>query len=305
MGAWPTVDSSALPASARDVFAKRSRAIELYAEGMAAREIERQTGVKTRQLYHLLNRCLAQDEDGTLLGFRALIKYRRISPYTRTAAARASDPETGHGLVGAFVLLLERYPALTTWLRQQIRERSVVLKQISTEGRLRTRLRGLGVLHKRFLDQCRSAGITAADYPLNTERMGIRSLAAYVKAEMLRGFGTAARASGASRLKGLPRGDDARAPGAARPYEVVEFDGHRLDVRLKIVIGDPLGYEQEFEIERVWLLVLLDVCTRALLAYHLVLEREYSRYDVIKTIERALAPHRARSFTLPAVGYGA
>ncbi len=114
MGAWPTVDSSALPASARDVFAKRSRAIELYAEGMAAREIERQTGVKTRQLYHLLNRCLAQDEDGTLLGFRALIKYRRITPYTRTAAARASDPETGHGLVGAFVLLLASYKVIIT-----------------------------------------------------------------------------------------------------------------------------------------------------------------------------------------------
>jgi len=76
-------------------------------------------------------------------------------------------------------------------------------------------------------------------------------------------------------------------------------------VRLKIVIRDPLGYEQEFEIERIWLLVIIDVCTRAVLGYHLVLSREYSRYDVIKTIEQALTPHRPRLFTLPGVGYGA
>lgn len=110
--AWPTVDPNAMPASGREVLAKRSRAVELYAEGVAAREIEKQTGVKIRQIYHLLNRCLAQDEDGAILGFRGLIKYKRIATYRRTLAAHATDPQTGHGLVGAFVLLLEcqRHP---------------------------------------------------------------------------------------------------------------------------------------------------------------------------------------------------
>jgi len=84
-----------------------------------------------------------------------------------------------------------------------------------------------------------------------------------------------------------------------------EFDGHRLDVRLKVVVRDPLGFEQEFEIERIWLLVIVDVWSRAVLGYHVSLNREYSRYDVIRTIENALAPHRPRQFTLPGVGYGA
>lgn len=68
---------------------------------------------------------------------------------------------------------------------------------------------------------------------------------------------------------------------------------------------DPLGFEQQFEIERIWLLVILDVFTRAVLGYHVSLNREYSRYDVIRTIEAALEPHRPRSFTLPGLGYGA
>ena len=42
-----------------------------------------------------------------------------------------------------------------------------------------------------------------------------------------------------------------------------------------------------------------------MLGYHVSLNREYSRYDVIRTIENALAPHRPRQFTLPGVGYGA
>jgi len=78
------------------------------------------------------------------------------------------------------------------------------------------------------------------DYPLNTASLAIRSLSARVKAELLRGLGTAARAAGASHLKGLPRTDDVTgAPTASRPYQVVEFDGHKLDIRLKIVVPDP------------------------------------------------------------------
>ena len=134
--------------------------------------------------------------------------------------------------------------------------------------------------------------------------MGIRSLAANVRAECLRTFERGARLAGASHLKGLPA--EARSvPSAQQALDVVEFDGHRLDVRLKVVVRDPLGFEQEFEIERIWLLVIIDVCSRAVLGYHVSLNRENSRYDVIRTIENALAPHRPRQFTLPGIGYAA
>jgi transposase InsO family protein len=147
--------------------------------------------------------------------------------------------------------------------------------------------------------------MTAADYPFNTEGHAIRSLSRRLKAEMLRSFDTAARSAGASHLKRLPRRDEEVAtPAATRPYQLVEFDGHRLDIRLKAVVRDPLGFEHAFEMERVWLLVIIDVCTRAVLGYHIVLAREYSRYDVIKTIEKALEPHRPRTFTIAGLGYG-
>jgi hypothetical protein len=123
--------------------------------------------------------------------------------------------------------------------------------------------------------------------------MGIRSLAAAVRAQCLRTFERGARLPGATHLKGLPI-EAGSTPAAQHALDVVEFDGHRLDVRLKVVVRDPLGFEQEFEIERIWLLVIVDVWSRAVLGYHVSLNREYSRYDVIRTIENALAPHRPR-----------
>lgn len=74
-------------------------------------------------------------------------------------------------------------------------------------------------MHAEFLQQCRQVGLTAADYPLNTAGHAIRSLSACVKAKLLRNFGAAARAAGASHLKGLPRPDgEAGALAARRPY---------------------------------------------------------------------------------------
>ena len=301
---WPSVDDNTLTGSVRKTFQQRQRAIELYLKGESVREIVRQTQVECRQLYRLLSRCVATHSDGRPFGFRALVPHQRVRDYTRL-----KDPKTlaiggSRGTAGAFELLLERYPKLLIWLQQQLRDRRVFIQQLSTDNGLRLRLRGLSAVHSEFIRECRSVGITAADYPLSADQMGKGALRAMLKSEILRTFGASARAAGAKRLKGLPRStDDATTPAASRALEVVEFDGHRLDIRLKIVVQDPLGFEQSFEIERVWLLVILDVATRAVLGYHLCLEREYSRYDIIRTIEKALEPHRMLTLNLPGLSY--
>ena len=301
---WPTIAWTEFDAAERESIQARMAAIEQYARGAAIKEIEQSTGVNRRQLYRLLERALAAHPDGRLYGFRALVLHARVADYVRLSPVKPNGERGSRGAVGALSQLLERFPVLAAWLRLQIKQHRVALIEIRTGGELRTRLRGLQGLHAGFLQQCRQCGLMAADYPFNTASHAIRSLSARVKSELLSGFGTAARAAGATHLKGLPRSDDFAAPVATRPYQVVEFDGHRLDIRLKIVMLDPLGFTHEFEIERVWLLVIIDVCTRAVLGHHLVLAREYSRYDVIKAIESALEPHRARSFTIRELGYG-
>ncbi|WP_354687267.1 integrase [Cupriavidus necator] len=306
LGSWPEVAYTELDSGQRQAFERRRQAIVRYAGGESLRQIERSTGVSRRDLYRWLERAMVPHSDGRPYGFRALGRYTRIAEYARVSTVRIGGERGNSGGAGALSQLFERYPSLSTWLRLQIKQRRVLLEQINTDGRLRTRLRGLQVLHDEFLRQCRLVGLKVTDYPFNTAGRAIRSLSELLKAEMLRSFGLAARSAGASHLKGLPHreGGDG-SPAATHPYQIVEFDGHRLDLRLKLIVRDPLGFEHEFEIERVWLLVIIDVCTRAVLGYHLVLAREYSRYDVIKTIEKALEPHRARAFSIDGLGYEA
>ncbi len=300
---WPTVAYTQFEKSARHMFEKRVQAVMAYVQGEPVKQIERSTGIDRRQLYRWLERAGSMHPDGRPFGFRALVRYARSADYVRTRAV-PDDIEPG-GAAGALSQLLERRPLLSDWLHQQIRQRKVWLEEVNSDGILRTRLRGLAALHDNFLRQCRAVGLGATDYPFNTCEHGIRSLSRHLKDELLRSFGNAARAAGASHLKGLPlRDHDARALAVTRPYQAVEFDGHRLDIRLKLVVRDPLGFVHEFEMERVWLLVIIDVCTRAVLGFHLVLASEYSRYDVIRTIENAREPHRARTFSIPGLAYG-
>lgn len=304
MSAWPTVAYTEFDEVARRAFERHRQALERYVAGEPIKAIEQSTGVNRRQLYRWLARAMLQHPDGRPVGFRALVRYLRITEYVRIRDVQVRGERGSCGTAGALTQLLERYPALSGWFLLQVRQRKVLLEQIHTDGGLRTRLRGLQTVHDEFLRQCRSVGLTAADYPFNTAGHAIRSLSRRLKAELLRSFGTAARAAGASHLKGLPHSREGTSPAATRPYQVVEFDGHRLDIRLKVVVRDPLGFEHEFEMERVWLLVIIDVCTRAVLGYHIALAREYSRYDVVKTIENALEPHRPRSFTIAGLAYG-
>jgi putative transposase len=302
--AWPSVAYTEFGDKDRRAFQLRVNAVERYAQGESIGDIELATGVNRRQLYRLLERGLALHPDGRIFGFRALLKHVRISDYVMISPVKVHGDRGSRGAAGALSLLFERYPTLAAWLLLQVKQRRVLLQQVGTDGRLLTRLRGLRSLHDEFLRQCRAVGLTAADYPFNTAGHAIRSLSQRLKAEMLRSFGAAARSAGASHLKGLPRHDENAMPAATRPYQVVEFDGHRLDIRLKVLVRDPLGFEHEFEIERVWLLVIIDVCTRMVLGHHIVLAREYSRYDVIKTVEKALEPHLKRSFSIPGLDYG-
>jgi hypothetical protein len=112
-------------------------------------------------------------EDGRPYGWRALVPYARVAAYQRVA--RFQPNRDGSGAAGEFGRLLQSHPALDQWIAGRVRDKRISVKQISTDEGLRVRLLGLKHLHADFLSQCRRRGLTAADYPLNTDRGGIRS----------------------------------------------------------------------------------------------------------------------------------
>jgi len=288
---WPTVAWPALAAAQQKIYRAREDAVRRYCRRESLRAIELATGVNFGTVRRLYKRCIEPHADGRLQGFRALVPYEHVKSYRRSA--KIVRPGRA-GKAGAFQLLLEHHPELEALIAHELQAHHVVLR----EGSKGLVVGGLSALHKRFRQLCLDLGLTERDYPLVQAEQGIRSLGVAVKTIAARSFEQAARAALAQKRSGGVRPNQDGLPlVAAIPFDAVEFDGHHVDVRLRIVFERVAGVEESFEIDRVWLLTIIDICSRAVIGYHIALEPEYNRFDVLKTVERALVPWRPPTLT--------
>jgi len=294
---WPTVDPTALGDERRKELLQRIEAVRLYLKPTPVGTIELATGVPRSQLYRLLRRCVEAHPDGRIRGFRALLPYARARSYRRTKPVRATTRTQHAGSSGAMAALLDRHEELRALLRRALSQHDVYLGD-------RGQLCKLHALHRRFLDACRELGLDGGDYPLNQDRQGIRSLAKAVHRMASESFAAGARAAGAQRIAAPWAEEPYAAEPASRPFEVVEFDGHKLDIPLHVRYVDAAGVAEDIDVNRVWLLVVLDVCSRAILGWNLVLSAEYDRNDAIRTVQQALMPQRRRErLSIPGLAY--
>lgn len=293
LGDWPQVDAKALPEADRAVFQLRSGAVEAYAQGRALTDIETTLGVHRGTVLRMVSRGQKPHHDGRLWGFRALVPRARVEPYRRVAAPQVLT-HTKAGNAGAFDQLLQRYPRLYQQLRNELTERRVTLRP-SGDG---SRLHNVKGAIARFHATCRALGLGATDYPFNQKDRAVRSVGRLLLAWLEDDCSLALRASGARFKPSSALRHTERA--ALRAYDTVEFDAHKLDLRLKVILErDPLGGEHVVEMERIWLLAIIDVATRCVLGWYLSLSRECNRFDAIETMKRALLPMHRPGLTLP------
>lgn len=78
---------------------------------------------------------------------------------------------------------------------------------------------------------------------------------------------------------------------------------HKLDSRMVVMLPSPHGGEEARKIHRLWVVVLIEVASRAVLGYHLSLGRECSAEDVLRAVKRALTPWRPRELQFSANAY--
>ena len=297
---WPGVDISILPITTRETFRTRQDALRRYLKGEPLISIEQTAGVARQQIYRLLKRCATRHADGRIYGWRALLPHLRTVSYTRTRAVKAGGPGKFGGAAGAMNQLLERYPELEARLQRALTQHEL---HISASDRLI----GLRRAHRQFVAHCRELGLTHRHYPLNQDQQGLRALGQAIRRLASTTFAEAAHAAGATRIGPLRPSDGCPDPvPVQRAFEAVEFDGHKLDLRLRVRVKDPRGLDHDIEIGRCWLLVVLDVATRVVLGWRLALAAEYNRYDVMQAFIHALQPKRKRKeFVIPGLRYAA
>lgn len=109
VSAWPTPDEGALTGDLRTQYFARKTAVLLHLRGASPKEIWRQAGLSQKQAYRLIReRCLQVHSDGQPYGFRGLIPYLRIKPYTRSKPLQVDC--FGSGASGALELILDIHP---------------------------------------------------------------------------------------------------------------------------------------------------------------------------------------------------
>ncbi|HSV46186.1 MAG TPA: hypothetical protein VLJ58_10375 [Ramlibacter sp.] len=290
---WPAVDPSVLSGAQRETFERRCEAVQAYAQGQTLKSIVASSGIARSTLMSLVARAALAHSDGRPWGYRALMPYAHVLPYERSAPARVLVRDKA-GNAGAFTQLLTRHPSLAQQLRSELTSGRVKLVAGGDTGRLKF----LNGAIQRFQQACRALGLGAGDYPLNQKDKAVRSIARTLRGWLdddyaLTAHATGARTKPSSALRRCERE-------VAEAFDTVEFDAHKMDLRLKVILErDPLGQEHALEIERVWLLAIIDVATRCVLGWRLSFRRECDRFDAIDTFKRAIVPRSRPQLTLP------
>jgi len=90
---------------------------------------------------------------------------------------------------------------------------------------------------------------------------------------------------------------------ARQPYDRYEFDAHAKDVRFTLLLPNARGELISHRITKVWLLMIVEVHSTAVMAWRLVFGQAYTALDVAQCFAKALRPWNPRTLVAPGMVY--
>lgn len=294
LSTWKMVLIDNLTPKQQELFLKRKKAIDLYFKSdTTVNQVIKTTGICETELRRFVKRCLGIDENGAVWGYRGLLPCKRLKSYERDNLDNIQSTK----LTGAFSLLLDKYP--------KIQEKIIATYFNKDKKYINDPIIKCKYLHKKFIDWCHIEGIKEHEYPFNTKEVAKRSLYRFINKLENEYFSEAARRRGENvKTHANSTGiGNPNTPLISRPFQRVQFDGHRIDAMFSITFKTPEGDEITKVIDRIWLLAIIDVATRAILGYHISLNKEYSSFDVLQCIKNAIVPKEKMQLNIPELKY--
>lgn len=289
---WPAPIPIAISEEILADYERKREAIHLYASGASLNEIKARFGISRQYLYYLIERCQLTDEDGREVGFFALIPGRHLNRNRRSSPNKLDAPKP---ISGALQALFGRYSSL-----RNIMHSVIVDGRHPTAKRRKYRLTWTEI-HDIFLDECEKLGLSAPNYPFNSDSKGSVALQRWGRREReLKDQKTRL----AEMLSAID--DPWRRPNDPPKFcfERVECDGHYVDVNW-IVETPGLNGEGvvRVNVSRIWLIALLETKSTATLGYSVAIGQNYSAADVARAIHNSLKPWKPRSLSISTVSY--
>jgi hypothetical protein len=218
-----------------------------------------------------------------------------VRPYRRRSKIHVD--RFGGGAVGALQATLDTHPELRRAFEARI------LASISSKRLVETKRS-----HRRhwlwFLDQLRGLGYEArGDWPFNTTTRAYFTICRFVEQILSSDSKCLAAAIGGPDLvRKLKSGDGSGRP-ALRFMQRVEMDAHKLDGRFCVSLPLAGGGFTEKIVHRLWVIVILEVVSRAVVGYYFSTGREVSKDDVLRAIKTALGRPKLRPVTFSETPY--
>ena len=279
---WEEINAEALSPEKKELFLKRKRAVDFYIDATPLKTVSDVIGLPPAEIIRCVKRCLQLDAEGRMLGYQALVpRYSSL-----------------HKLRD-FEKLLQKYPSLKEFLLGNY----FGDPKYTLEHKM-----NYWTLHTKFLRECKSLGIQDYDYPFSTTNKGYNSLIKYIKnAANERSEQAIKRESKDAQQRFLSTGfGGANSLHTFHPYNIVQIDGHKIDLIYSVEAEGPDGKIEWKHAIRPWLISVIDVSSRAILGYHITANENYNQYDVLKAIKNCIVPHKRikfrHSFSYPEEG---
>jgi hypothetical protein len=279
---WPTPDEGALSDNERSRYLNRKLAVKMYQRGCAENILLEKYGIRRSYIYRLITeRCLKIHSDGLIYGWRGLIPHLHIKPYARRKPINVDV--FGNGAVGAMQTILDLHPDL----RKKFENR--ILKSPS-QDKLEETKRPRQAHWRWFLKELRELGYEQrGQWPFNTENNGYVTVCNYINDVLVANPKRAARALGGADLeKKLISGNGINRP-VYKIFQRVEMDAHKIDGRFCVMVPTDIGNYVPKIIHRIWVIVIIEVFSRAVLGYFLSMGKEVSKDDVLRAVKAALS----------------
>lgn len=293
---WATVERTMLKERALAKFDASAGAVQAFLAGVPLTEIQKTYGLLPQHILRHLKRCVETHPDGRIWGFRALIPFRRLKKYERKKAIARRTLDAKGGCSGALQQLFTDKPSIQETVDALFLKRP--MPELVHESRIPLRS-----IHKRFIEECRKVRSTE-QWPFCVKNLGITALWRYLKK-----LETSQRSAVRARYGKIAarKLDSDSTPGSTTeityPLQRVQLDGHRIDKISTIDVPSPYGGIVQRLLERFWILVIIDVLSRAILGYCLSLRREYNSNDVLRCIKNAIVPWEEKKLTIPGLRY--
>lgn len=296
---WPDISQESMDEELKETFNNRCKAIQMYLEGESVKKIQDNTGVARTSITDLLRRCLQPGPDGNILGYTALIPFFRLKEYERKADVKPKFREDQGGLSGIFKLTLKKYPDITKILTD------LILKRNSSELSIHEKRISAKEIHKIFLKLLSKKGVKENEWPFSTKHQGLTSIKKYIDEVLDANFARGVRVreeedSGAHLAVGTGH---AAFLSFEEPYEAVQFDAYCIDAIFSAEFDTPEGYKTDIQLDRLWLITLIECVSRAIIAYSVIYRSQISATDLLDVLRNAINPPERIEITLPGLNY--